>query len=94
MFITEADAVSTSFGALTLSKNQFPESIYVLPGKHTLKLLWGNGFVDARGLISFESKPGISYTIRQSPGNGRVKIWIEVSNSHEIIGYVVPEKGH
>ena len=54
---------------------KYSYSVYVLPGAHKLRLLWGNGFYSAHGCLTVPTQAGHDYLIRQEVRGSKVFLW-------------------
>ena len=70
---------------------KYPRTVYVLPGTHTLDLVWGNGFIVGRGCLEIPTEAGRSYIVRQyypdkqSVRDRKVYLWAEDQDSKQSV---------
>jgi hypothetical protein len=68
-----------------------PRTVYVLPGTHTLDLVWGNGFVIGHGCLEIPTEAGRSYIVRQyypdkqAVRDRKVYLWAEDQESKQSV---------
>ena len=82
------DKQTLSMGEGIISSSSGAEAVYMLPGKHTLRLRYRGKGAAVTANLWFVGEKGASYLVRATQTGDGVKVWIEDEKSGKAVGGV------
>ena len=82
------DKQTLSFGEGITSSSSGAEAVYMLPGKHTLRLRYRGKGAAVTANLWFVGEKGNSYLVRATQTGDGVKVWLEDEKTGQPVGGV------
>lgn len=87
LYISKIDNEGTfSFFYSIISNQMFPESAYVLPGRHYISINYRNLNWYANGQLWLDAEKGETYIVRKAMKNYEIRFWIENERTGKLVG--------